>query len=119
MYDVQNIVTAGIKDMVVARLRFYADKDLEMTVVLKDMFQHAFANGEFEMGEIIVTSKAKDGQGFDVMLDWIGSDEGQSLREQLANVWDGAPQFVKSELLKLRLDQAVRSHLQTFYGITL
>ena len=39
--------------------------------------------------------------------------------EPLATIWDSAPQLVKSELRKLRLDRGVRSHLQKFYGIAL
>ena len=39
--------------------------------------------------------------------------------EPLANIWDGVPQFVKSELRKLRLDRGLRSRLQTFHDNTL
>ena len=39
--------------------------------------------------------------------------------EPLATIWDGAPQFVKSELRKLRFDRGVRSCLQKFYGTKL
>ena len=34
-------------------------------------------------------------------------------------MWDGAPQFVKLERRKLRLDRELHSCLQKFYGITL
>ena len=39
--------------------------------------------------------------------------------EQLANIWDGAPQFIKSEVRKLRLDRRVRSRLRELYGFAL
>ena len=58
-------------------------------------------------------------QGFDIKLEWVGFDKGESSWKPLANIWDGAPQFVKSELRELRLDQGVRSPSQTFYGISL
>ena len=77
-----------------------------------------FTQGELEMAGTVDICEAKDGKGFDVKVDWVGFDEGETW-EPLANIWDGAPQFVKSELWKLRLDRGVRSRLQTFYGITL
>ena len=92
VYGVQNIVSDEVRDVHVVRLRLYADKDLKM---------------------------AEDGQSFDVKVDWVRFDEGESLWEPLTTIWDGAPQFIKSELRKLRLDRGVRSRLQKLYGITL
>ena len=42
VYGDQNIVTGEVKNMHVARLRFYADKELEMTAAVKEVLQHAF-----------------------------------------------------------------------------
>ena len=53
MYGFQNIVTGEVKDGHVVRLRFYADKDMEMTAALKEVFQHAFTQGEFEMNGVV------------------------------------------------------------------
>ena len=61
--------------MHVVRLRFYVDEDLEMTVVLKEVFQHAFTQGKFEMAGIVDISEAEDEPGFDVNVDWVGFDE--------------------------------------------
>ena len=61
VYGVQNIVTGEVKDVHVVRLRFYADKDLEMTAALKEVVQHAFTQGEFEMAGIVDILEAKDG----------------------------------------------------------
>ena len=68
VYGVQNIVTGEVKDVHVVRLRFYADKDLKMTVALKEMFQHAFTQGEFDIAGIVDILKAEDGQDFDVKV---------------------------------------------------
>ena len=38
VYGVQNIVTSEVKDVHVVRFRFYADKNLEMTAALKEVF---------------------------------------------------------------------------------
>ena len=59
-------------------------------------------------------SDAEDGQDFGVKVDRVGFDEGEGSRESLATIWDHAPQFVKSELRKLRLDRGVRSRLGSF-----
>ena len=119
MYGVQNTVTSKIKDVHVVRLRFYADEYLEMMAALKELFQHAFTQGKFEMAGIVDISEAEEGQGFDVKIDWVGFDEGESSSEPLAIIRDGAPQFVKSELWKLRLDRGMRSRLWKLYGVTL
>ena len=71
------------------------------------------------MAGIVNISEAENGQGNDVKVDWVGLDEGKSSWELLTTISDGAPQFVKSELRKLWLDQGVRLRLQKFYGITL
>ena len=69
VYGIQNILMDEVKDVHVIRLRFYPDKDLEMTATLKEVFQHAFTQGEFEMAGIVDISEAEDGQGFDVKVD--------------------------------------------------
>ena len=78
MYGVQNIVTGEIKYFYLVRLRCYANKDLEMTAALKEVFQHAFTQGEFEMVGIVNVSEAEEGQGFLVKVDWVGFDEEES-----------------------------------------
>ena len=69
VYGVQNVVTDEVKDVNVVHLRFYADKGLEMTAALKEVFQHAFTEGEFEMVGIVDILEAEEGQGFDVQVD--------------------------------------------------
>ena len=74
VYGVQNIVKGEVKDEHVVNLQFYAVKDLVMTAAVKEVFQHAFTHGEFEMAGIVDISEAEDGQGFDVEVDWVGFD---------------------------------------------
>ena len=50
-------------------LPFYGDKDLEIVAALKEVFQHVFTSGEFEMTGIVDILEAEDGQGFDVKVD--------------------------------------------------
>ena len=91
VYGVQNTITGDVKDGHVVRLRFCADIDLEMTAALKEVFQHAFTQGELEMAGIVDISEAEERQGFDVKVDWVGSDEGESSCEPLAIIWHSAP----------------------------
>ena len=60
------------------------------------------------MAGIVDISETEERQGFDVKVDWVGFDEGESSWEPLATIWDGARQFFKPELWKLRLDPGVR-----------
>ena len=71
VYGVQNILTVEVKHVHLVSLLFYADKDLEMTVTLMEVFQHAFKQGEFEMAGIVDISEAEKGQSFDIKVDWV------------------------------------------------
>ena len=119
VYGVQNIVSGEVRDVHVARLRFYADAALEITAELKEVFQHAFTQGEFEMAAIVDMSVAEDGPGFDVEVEWVGFDKEENTWEELSKMWDAAPQFVKSELRRLGLPKKVRAQLKQQYGIAL
>ena len=83
VYSIQDIVTDAVKDVHVVRLHFYVSKDLETTAASKGVFQHAFTESEFEMAGIVDVSDAK-GQGFDVKMDWVGFNEGESSWKPLA-----------------------------------
>ena len=75
VFGVQNIVSGDVRDVHVARLRFYADRELAITAELKDVFQHAFTQGEFEMAAIVDMSEAEEGPGLDVEVEWVGFDK--------------------------------------------
>ena len=69
MYSVQNIVSGKVHTAHVARLRFYADADLNITAEIKDVFQHSYAQGECRMNALLHV--AEDDQG-DVIVWSIG-----------------------------------------------
>ena len=118
VYIVQNIVSGEVRDVHVARMPFYADAALVITAEPKDIFQHAFRQGEFEMAAIVDTANAENGSGFEMGAEWVKFDK-ENTWEDLAKMWDAAPDFVKSELRKLGLKGGVRSQLKQQYGITL
>ena len=119
VYGVQNIVSGEVRAVHVARLRFYADAALAITAELKEVFQHAFTQGEFEMAAIVDMSPAEDGPGFDVEVEWVGFGQEENTWEALSKIWDSAPAFVKSELRKLGLSRVVKLQLKRQYGIVL
>ena len=53
MYGVQNIVSGKVRDVHVARIRFYADAALEINAELKEVFQHDFTQGGFEIAAMV------------------------------------------------------------------
>ena len=119
VYGVQNIVSGEVRDVHVARMRFHADGALEITAELKELFQHALSQEEFEMAAAIVDlATVEEGSGFEVEVMWAAFDTERNTWEDLANVWGGAPQFVK-ELRKMRLKQEVRTKLKRQCGIAL
>ena len=112
VYGVQNIVSGEIRDVHVDRMRSYADVALRITAELTEFFQHALTEGEFEMAVIVDMANVEDRLGFEVEVQWVGFDKKYNMWENLAKIWDTAPQFVKSELRKLRLNRGVRTHLK-------
>ena len=112
MYGVQNIVSGEVKAVHVAWMRFYADAALGITAELKEVFQGAFTQGEFEMAAIVNLAIVKEGSGFEVEVEWAGFDKEENTWEDLAKIWGAAPPFVTSELSKLRLKRGVRTKLK-------
>ena len=56
---------------------------------------------------------------FDVHVEWVGLGKDETSWEPLETILKGAPQFVRTELRKLRLTRKVRARLLTKYGIRL
>ena len=61
VYSVQNIVSGAVHSAHVARLRFYADSQLQITAELKDVFQHSYAQGECRMNALVHVAEDDDG----------------------------------------------------------
>eukprot|EP00752_Nemacystus_decipiens_P002231 g2116.t1 len=115
-YTIEHI-QGDVREVHVTRIRFYADRALAITAELKDVFQHSFTQGEFEMAAIVDMSEAEEGPGFDVEVEWVGFDKSENTWEALEKIWNASPQFVKSELRKLNLRKAVRAELKKQHGI--
>ena len=66
VYSVQNIVSGKVHTARVARLRFYADADLNITAEVKDVCQRSYAQGECRMNALMHV--ADDDQGDVIVL---------------------------------------------------
>ena len=68
---------------------------------------------------LVDLATVEKGSGFEVEVEWARFDTEDNTWEDLAKIWGAAPQFVKSELRKLRLKRGVRTKLKRQCGITL
>ena len=78
----QNIITGKVHTAHVSRLKFYADSQLHVTANLKDVFQHSYNHGEFQMNAIIHVAAAED-SSIIVLVDWAGFDTEERTWEPL------------------------------------
>ena len=86
VYGVQNIVSRKVRDVHVARMRFYSDAALEITAELKEVFQHAFTQGECEVAAIVDLVIVEEGSGFEVEVELAGFDTEENTWEDLAKI---------------------------------
>ena len=84
VYGVQNIVSGEVRDVHVARMRFYADAVLDITAEFKEDFPPAFTQGELEMAAIVGFATVVEGSGFEVEVERVGFDTEENTREDLA-----------------------------------
>ena len=66
-----NIVSGRVQTAHVTRLRFHTDSQLNVTADVKDVFQHAFNQGQFQMAGIVRVAEAED-RSLIVLVDWVG-----------------------------------------------
>ena len=118
VYSVQNIVSGKVQTAHVARLRFYADADLNITAEIKAVFQHSYAQGECRMNALMHV--AEDDQGdVIVLVDWEGFHAEERTWKPLCKIHSSAPDVVLKELRKLRLTRALKGKLASEYAISL
>lgn len=95
------------------RMGFYVNDAFEVTTSeLNKAFQHALTKGQFKMADIADIAEVVQGGDFEVKVAWVGFEYEESSCELLQTIWEGAPQFVRTELLKLGLSRAVHLKLQ-------
>ena len=90
VYAVQHMVTAELRDVYVAWMRFYADEKLEITGELK-VFQQLENQGEYHIWSISAIKRAASGDEFVVKLAWEGLEEAKNMWEAMSRVFRDAP----------------------------
>ena len=118
VYEIQNVVTGHVQTAHVARLQFYADSQLSVTADVKEVFQHAFNQGQFQMSGIVRIAEDENRQLI-VLVDWVGFDVEERTWETLKEIHNAAPHFLKSELRKLRITRAIASRVESELGFQL
>ena len=107
VFEIQNIVSGRVQTAHVARLRFFADSQLNVTADIKDVLQHAFNQGQFEMVGFVRVAEAED-RSLIVLVDWVGLEIEERTWEPFKNIFEAAPEFLKKELRKMT--RAVAGH---------
>ena len=82
VFEIQNIVSGRVHTAHVARLRFYADSQLNVTADVKNVFQHAFNQGNFQIAGIVRVAEADD-RSLIVLVDWVGFEVDERTWEPL------------------------------------
>ncbi|CAM9594870.1 unnamed protein product [Sphacelaria rigidula] len=71
VFGIQIIVSSHVQTAHVARLRFYVDSQLNVTADVKDVSEHGFNQGQFQMAGIVRVAEAGD-RSLIVLVDWVG-----------------------------------------------
>ena len=115
VYVVENIVSGETRDVHVARMRFYADRDLKVDKRLCDVFQHQEHQGEYHIRGITAVKPAKYGNEYLVNVMWEGLEDEESTWEPVSRVFADAPAVLRKELQKMKLGKDIRRALQARY----
>ena len=98
---VQHLVTAELRDVHVARMRFYTDDKLEITGELLKDFQQLENQGECHIRSISAIKRAASRDDVKVALE--GLEEAKSTWEPVSRVFHAAPAVLHEKLKALRL----------------
>ena len=119
VYAVQHLVTAELRDVHVARMRFHADDKLETTGELLKVFQKLENQGEYHIRSISAIKWAASGDAFVVKVTWEGLEEAESTWELVSRVFHDSPAVLCKELKALRLKAEHKRALVERYGFCL
>ena len=117
VYAVLHLVTGERRDVHLARTRFYADDQLEITGELFKVFQQLEHQGEYHIRGISAIKRAASGDGFVVTVAREGLKEAESTWEPVSRVFHDAPAVLRKELKALRLKAEQKPALVQRYGL--
>ena len=112
LYVVQNLLTGGCMKSHSARMQFYKDSSLRITEELKNTMHY---QGTFGVECIDGLKKVKD--GYEVHVKWEGFEDVEKTWEPLETILEDQPEFLCTELAKLKLSAKIRKELKILYRI--
>ena len=95
VYAVQHMVTGELRDVHVARMRFYADDQLETTGEFLQAFQQMETEGMYHIRRISAIKRAASGDEFVVKVACEGLEETESTWEAVSRVFHDAPAVLR------------------------
>ena len=115
----QHLVTAELRDVHVARMRFYAGDQLEISGELLKVFDQLRTRASTTFGASRPSSGHASGDEFVVKVAWEGLEEAESTLEPVSHVFHDAPAVQRKELKALRLKAEQKRALVQWYGLRL
>ena len=109
----QHLVTAELRDVHVARMRFYADDQLKIVGELLKVSQQLEDQGEYHIRSISAIKR------FVVKVAWEGLEEAESTWEPVSRVFHDAPAVLRKELKALRLKAGQKRTFVQRYWLSL
>ena len=91
---------------------------LNITADVKNVFQHAFNQGLFQMAGVVRVAEA-DNHSLIVLVDWVGFKVDERTWEPFREIFEVAPDFLAKELRKLRVTRAFAARIKAEFGIQL
>ena len=106
VYALKHLVTAKLRDVHLARMRFYVVDKLEITDELLSVFQQLENQGEYHIWSISAIKRASSGDECVVKVAWGGLEEAESTWVPELRVVHDAPAVLTNALKALRLKVA-------------
>ena len=118
LFEILNIVSGRVHTVHVARLRFFADSQLSVTADVKNVFQHAFNKGQFQMAGVVRVPEAEY-RSLIVLVDWVGFEVDEWTWEPFKEIFEAALKSLAKELRKLHVTRAIAARIKREFDIQL
>ena len=111
VYEIRNLITAGVRRVHASRLRFYSDQNLHMT---KDFLAHvAHISEGFEVEKIVDVREHEKGNGFEVFIKWLGLQSVENSWEPAQNIFEDVPVIFRA-YCKRNQSNVVKKMMKTY-----
>ncbi len=110
VFEVEDLVTKKLLEIHVSRLRFYADKMLNVTEDMLSQVAHSQEGHEVE--KFLAVRHAKSAARFDVRIKWRGLEDSESSWEPVEQVAEDVPVPLKKFLKQRAGDTVAQALLQ-------